>query len=556
MSIQRLMAIFTDAGDDKDRRIVSDGVEAHGFAFSLDKGTKLLDVTLGQYFKDVSDDECHMDDLDGDNALEVAQEMFYNFQEFFSSFNELLDKNDQLLFWLSNFEVDNTPKHSYTDLARYVDIIARAYEEDADIHSFNMTHEMKYFVSGKPLRWMNYAQLYRVLFLLAIWEVLRDINVVKLSQTFDKYLQEPNDPINKATLYIPYKIIEILSTYEPYKRRSYHYDASCEAMKQDWPTNNIKKELKRDIQSILRKDDYTTLKLHQTINYLKEQQGGMYQAEKTARTPEGYEWFVTFDKLKTVIGGDNMRLSELVKHLPPPVFKGEIELKNEKDETYAISTLSSGQMQRLNSAGALVYHLRNLDYRISEQQRLEYDYVSVIFEEVELYFHPEFQRTLINYLLKQMEHAGLRNIKGIHLIFVTHSPFILTDMLDCNVMYLSKEWKQKPDKRTFAANIYDLLDGHFFLEETIGDVALKQIDDIIKLYHQNDRKSRKKVFLEKKLFFRLLIEQIADGYVKDDVTQMYYEMLSEYVPCDIQDEIERTQQHLDELKARVSNIES
>lgn len=556
LSTQRLMAIFTDAGDDKDRRLVSDGVEAHGFAFSLDKGTKVLDVTLGQYFKDVADNECHLDDLDGDNALEVAQEMFYNFQEFFSSFNELMDKNDQLLFWLSSFEVDNTPKHSYTDLAGYVDIIARAYEEDADIHSFNMTHEMKYFVSGKPLRWMNYAQLYRVLFLLAVWEVLREINVIKLSQTFDKYLQEPNDPINKATLYIPYKIIEILSTYEPYKRRSYHYDASCEAMKLDWPTNNIKKELKRDIQSILRKDDYTTLKLYQTINYLKEQQGGMYQAEKTAQTPEGYERFVTFEKLKTVIGGDNMRLSELVKHLPPPVFKGEIELKNEKDETYAISTLSSGQMQRLNSAGALVYHLRNLDYRIGEKQRLEYDYVSVIFEEVELYFHPEFQRTLINYLLEQMKHAGLKNIKGIHLIFVTHSPFILTDMLDNNVIYLSKNGKQKPNKRTFAANIYDLLDDHFFLEDTIGDVALKQINDIVKLYHQQNRTLRKEAFLDKKLFFRLLIDQIADGYLKDDVTQMYYEMLSEYAPNDIQDEIERTQQRLDELKARVSNIES
>lgn len=556
LSTQRLMAIFTDAGDDKDRRLVSDGVEAHGFAFSLDKGTKVLDVTLGQYFKDVADNECHLDDLDGDNALEVAQEMFYNFQEFFSSFNELMDKNDQLLFWLSSFEVDNTPKHRYTDLAGYVDIIARAYEEDADIHSFNMTHEMKYFVSGKPLRWMNYAQLYRVLFLLAVWEVLREINVIKLSQTFDKYLQEPNDPINKATLYIPYKIIEILSTYEPYKRRSYHYDASCEAMKQDWPTNNIKKELKRDIQSILRKDDYTTLKLYQTINYLKEQQGGMYQAEKTAQTPEGYERFVTFEKLKTVIGGDNMRLSELVKHLPPPVFKGEIELKNEKDETYAISTLSSGQMQRLNSAGALVYHLRNLDYRIGEKQRLEYDYVSVIFEEVELYFHPEFQRTLINYLLEQMKHAGLKNIAGIHLIFVTHSPFILTDMLDNNVIYLSKNGKQKPNKRTFAANIYDLLDDHFFLEDTIGDVALKQINDIVKLYHQQNRTLRKEAFLEKKLFFRLLIDQIADGYLKDDVTQMYYEMLSEYAPNDIQDEIERTQQRLDELKARVSNIES
>ena len=40
------------------------------------------------------------------------------------------------------------------------------------------------------------------------------------------------------------------------------------------------------------------------------------------------------------------------------------------------------------------------------------------------------------------------------------------------------------------------------------------------------------------------------------VLQMYYEMLSEYAPNDIQDEIERTQQRLDELKARIGNTES
>ena len=52
-----------------------------------------------------------------------------------------------------------------------------------------------------------------------------------------------------------------------------------------------------------------------------------------------------------------------------------------------------------------------------------------------------------------------------------------------------------------------------------------------------------------------LYNELDTGY-EDDVTQMYYEMLSEYAPNDIQDEIERTQQRLDELKARVSNIES
>lgn len=557
LSVQRLMAVFTEAGSNKIQRIVSDGVEAYGFAFSLDKKTKLLDVTLRQYFENVVDDECRMrDDLESSNPEEVGKELIGNFHEFFSSFHDLMDKNDCIFRWLTSYEVDHPIKHDYPELAKYVDIMAQVFEEEKDGYYFDLIEEMDYFLPGRPLRWMNFAQLYRLLLLMAVWEVLREINVVELEESMETYLQEPDIPTHKAILYIPYKIIEILSTYEPYKKRPYHYDATCEALKLQWPTIGIKEELKRDIESILRKDDYTTMKLHQTINYLKKQQGGMYQAEKIARTPEGYEWFVTFEKLKAVIGGDNMRLSELVKHLPPPVFKGEIELKNEKDETYALSTLSSGQMQRLNSAGALVYHLRNLDYRIGEQQRLEYDYVSVIFEEVELYFHPEFQRTLINYLLEQMKHAGLKNIKGIHLIFVTHSPFILTDMLDNNVIYLSKDGKQKPNKRTFAANIYDLLDDHFFLENTIGDVALKQIDDIVKLYHQQNRTLRKEAFLEKKLFFRLLIDQIADGYLKDDVTQMYYEMLSEYAPNDIQDEIERTQQRLDELKARVSNTES
>lgn len=557
LSVQRLMAIFTEAGSNRNQRIVSSGVEAYGFAFSLDKHTKLLDVTLQQYFENAVDDECRMrDDLESTNYEEVGKELIGNFHEFFSSFNELLDKNDSIYRWLTGYEVDHPIKHDHPELAKYVDIMAQLFEEERYDYHFDLTGEMDYFLPGRPLRWMNYAQLYRLLLLFAVWEVLRDMNVVELEESMETYLQNPEIPTNKAILYIPYKIIEILSTYEPYKKRPYHYDATCEALKWQWPTIGIKEELNRDIASILRKDDYTTLKLHQTINYLKEQQGGMYQAEKIAQTPEGYEWFVTFEKLKTVIGGDNLQLSELVKHLPPPVFKGEIELMNDKDETYALSTLSSGQMQRLNSVGALVYHLRNLDYRIGEQQRLEYDYVSVIFEEVELYFHPEFQRTLINYYLAQMEHAGLRNIKGIHLIFVTHSPFILTDMLDSNVMYLSKDGKQKPDKRTFAANIYDLLDDHFFLEETIGDVALKQIDDVVKLYHKQEQTSRKKSFLEKKSLYRLLIDQIADGYMKDDVRQMYYEMLSEYAPCDIQDEIERTQQHLDELKARIGNTES
>ena len=409
---------------------------------------------------------------------------------------------------------------------------------------------------GRNLRWMNYAQLYRLLLLLAVWEVLREINVVELNESLDEYLRDLDNPANKAILYIPYKVIEILSTYEPYKKASYHYDATCDAMKLNWPNYSIKKTLERDIESILRKDDYTTLKLRQTINYLKERKGSMYNAQPILWSPEGYKWLIPFSELKKEIHNEGESVSSMLKKLPPPVFKGEIMLMDTGGNQFPLSSLSSGQQQRLNSSGALVYHLRNLDYRTTETDRIEYDYVTVIMEEVELYFHPEYQRTLIAYFLNQIERAQLRHIKGIHLLFVTHSPFILSDVSRRNVLYLSKEGRQ-PMNESFAANIYDLLDDHFFLNETIGGIALGKISEMVELYREymeqkenptmksqdRDQFSR----LEKD--FRLLKDMVADSYLKQDLNRMYYEMVAEYMPERLRDEIERAQKHLEELKA-------
>ena len=188
LSVQRLMAIFTDAGEEKEQRIVSEGIEAFGFGFSLEKGTKLQDVTLQDYFEAVADDECRMEDLEGEEPVEVAKEMLGNFHEFFSSLDDILEKNNYLVYWLSSYEVDHTPRHSYTDLAGYLDIIARAYDEGKYEHPFDLVQEMRFFMPGRPLRWMNYAQLYRLLLLLAVWDVLREINVVELHESLDEYL--------------------------------------------------------------------------------------------------------------------------------------------------------------------------------------------------------------------------------------------------------------------------------------------------------------------------------------------------------------------------------
>lgn len=544
---QRLMSIFTDSGNDKVGRIISDGVEALGFCFKIDENVKLLSVTLDKYFTDVDNNVCTFEELNDNNKEDVAKEMLCNFHEFWISFSELLDKNRRLVDWLKN----RRERNEKTDLNKYLDIIAEADREDTE-WNFHLDENLKLFMPDGDLEWMNYAQLYRLALVFALWEVLVRNGNVPIEGNIDDFLFHQDDAKSNAILYIPYKIMAILTTYPPYKTAHYHYDAMFDMMKDRWPNMSVDKSLMRDVDDILATDDYTTLKLHQTINYLKERNGDLYGAEDYGPTTEGYNKEVTFEHLKSVIERKGQSLSDLVKRLPPPVFRGDIMLKNEKEEEYMLSTISSGQMQRLNTVGDLVYHLRNLDYRLKKTERIEYDYVNVIFEEVELYFHPEYQRTLINYLLTQIERAKLKHIKGIQLMFVTHSPFILSDLSKRNILYLSKKKKPRPEEETFAANIYDLLDDHFFLKETIGELALRQIGDFIDIYQKKQKKARKTAFEKRKQEFKALIDLMAEGYMKEDLKQMYYEMLVEYGggdTRDLEEEILRAEENVARLKA-------
>ena len=134
------------------------------------------------------------------------------------------------------------------------------------------------------------------------------------------------------------------------------------------------------------------------------------------------------------------------------------------------------------------------------------------------------------------------------MIYVTHSPFILTDMLKWNVMYLSKDVKQRHSKSTFAANIYDLLDDHFYLTETIGKVALRELQKLIDLYHDTNNNSCRDKFCQLESDFNRLKDQIADDYLKEDYTRMYYELLAKFMPEKLNDELVKAEQRVKELR--------
>ena len=71
--------------------------------------------------------------------------------------------------------------------------------------------------------------------------------------------------------------------------------------------------------------------------------------------------------------------------------------------------------------------------------------MNIVLDELEICFHPELQRTLVNNLLKFLTGLKLNEMMAINIILSTHSPFILSDMPECNVLML-EEGKKKTEK--------------------------------------------------------------------------------------------------------------
>ena len=177
--------------------------------------------------------------------------------------------------------------------------------------------------------------------------------------------------------------------------------------------------------------------------------------------------------------------------VPPPIFDVSICLKNnETGDDVHFETLSSGERQQVYSISSLLYHLSNINsvWFDTNGQRVVYDHLNVILEEIELYFHPELQRTYLKRLFDGIKQIDIPNIKSLNICFVTHSPFVLSDIPARNILALKKDIrdKEKISLSTFGANIHEMLKNSFFLKNgSIGDYASWVIRQIIKSMQNN-----------------------------------------------------------------------
>ena len=199
------------------------------------------------------------------------------------------------------------------------------------------------------------------------------------------------------------------------------------------------------------------------------------EKEIDIQNPEG-----TIKKIRINCKKKNKKLVELLKEydsflIPKSENSLDISLKNIEDIIKIEEEgLSDGEKIKLQYFSTLNGLLRG--------ELKNKEYITLLFDEIEIYLHPEWSR---RFLYELIEELGRYEDKKFKLIFATHSPFLIADVLAKDCIYLSKDEggkikaEIKEDVKTFGANIIDLFKNTMFLESTFGKFATEKIKEVV-----------------------------------------------------------------------------
>jgi len=314
--------------------------------------------------------------------------------------------------------------------------------------------------------------------------------------------------IKRSRKYLVYKTISVIYKYPIFTD---YFNALLKKYANLKEEDKLDKVLSLTIERLNNDTSHVTLKLHQTIWFITLQQ---YQIKNN---------FIIDDIKKMIYkhSGGDYSLDRVMNLLPPPIFSPIIKLKykTEKNRTARIelTSLSSGERQQLYSISSLLYHLVNLN-SVKDVERIKYRNIEVVLEEIELYYHPEYQRSYIQFLIDRINMLQLDSDLHIDICVLTHSPIVLSDIPLENILFLDegKPKELESDINTFGSNMYDLLKYNFFLKDNaFGEFASNKMKAIISLLKKKDISNENKEKIEQ------TIALIGDKLIAKILTQYF-----------------------------------
>lgn len=369
---------------------------------------------------------------------------------------------------------------------------------------------------------------------------LKSEHLNKVEHTFRVFLNHfelstagaPRKFVEVAKFYVTSKLIRICKNYTPYT-----------IFLKGNSTGGYLSNLSELLKKIDADTSHITYKIKQVVNLFKYKTYKWYLLNKN----------IDIEKISRLIEGVKSRESRnqqirTVELLPPSFYDFEFFL----DDGSSFQKLSSGEKQRIYTVSSIIYHLYNLDSVSQDNSLVTYPFINIAFDEIELYFHPEMQRKFINYLLEYLRRTSLDNILALNFCFITHSPFILSDIPSQNILFLNENGKPNEvlnENKTLGGNIHDLLANNFFLDRGyMGEYANKLIQSLIFFLSPEISASQGKTAFQiikwSKELAEKFIECIGEPLIRNSLKDLY---LMKYKAPEIDRQIERLQK----LKAKL-----
>lgn len=217
-----------------------------------------------------------------------------------------------------------------------------------------------------------------------------------------------------------------------------------------------------DIQELTQKIDYC---IEHSVEYLAQMQrlqGKVYLNSYAKEKP------ITWD-LNTL--------------MPSSIMHTDLLLQNEEGKEVSFNSLSSGEKQMIHAMSAILYQIGNIESSWGNKtKQAHYSKICLVFDEIELYFHPKYQTMLVAFMIETLQGLHLNKVEDIQIILSTHSPFILSDIPSNDILMIEDGKQKQPEKgpNTFCANVYDILNNQFFMNRFVGDFASNKLDELIK----------------------------------------------------------------------------
>ena len=374
-------------------------------------------------------------------------------------------------------------------------------------------------------------------------------------------LREDSTKLEKLTaLYIVYKILHIAGTYPSYVSRFAGVGNVRNTMMM-FPDENkrvVTISLAREVMShsshIEQKVNQATGFYHWAVN------------NRQAQTVLGERFnYATYKSMRQLPNYTKAQLQDCIDTLPPAIFKQRLMLNKHLSDGrinrgIPMESISSGEKQLMYQLSTIAYHMININS--VSTTNLRYHNINILLDEIEICYHPDFQRMFIDRLLEVLKNLPFYEHLRIHILITTHSPFVLSDVMSTQIMYL-REGHQLRDveletmQNPFAANVNDILHQSFFLSDGfMGRYAQRKIMEAANFLWGKPREEGTHGWTIEEV--QKLIESIDEPYIRRQMEALYDAYIREHEGVEGENRrllVEHLKNEQDRLSQRIRQLE-